>query len=180
MSNNSIDMAFIARLEGGPATRGYVPDPEHSRSGVTIGTGFDLGQQKNLTMLPRDLAARLAPYLGLIGAKAVACLQAQPLTVSADDARRIDEAYKAPFIARLASDYTKAAGTEFASLPPPMQTVIASVAFQYGNLASRTPKFWAQVVKADWKAAESNLRNFGDRYATRRCKEADLLASALS
>ena len=179
MSTHSIDMAFIARLEGGPATRGYVPDPEHSRSGVTIGTGFDLGQQKNLDNLPKDLRDRLSPYLGLIGAQAVACLQARPLTVSAEDARRIDEAYKAPFIERLANAYSQAAGVAFASLPAPMQTVIASVAFQYGNLASRTPKFWAQVVKADWKAAESNLRNFGDRYATRRCKEADLLASAL-
>lgn len=179
MSNNSIDMAFIARLEGGPVTRGYVPDPDHSRSGVTIGTGFDLGQQKNLNGLPRDLRERLAPYLGLIGAKAVACLERLPLNVSADDARRIDEAYKAPFIERLASDYSKAAGRTFDSLPAAMQTVIASVAFQYGNLASRTPKFWGQVVAADWSAAERNLRHFGDRYATRRCKEADLLASAL-
>ncbi len=179
MSSHSIDMAFIARLEGGPATRGYVPDPEHSRSGVTIGTGFDLGQQKNLDMLPKDLAERLAPYLGLIGAKAVARLQTLPLSVSADDACRIDEAYKAPFIARLTADYSKAAGRAFDALPAPMQTVIASVAFQYGNLAIRTPKFWAQVVAGDWKAAESNLRNFGDRYSTRRCKEADLLASAL-
>ena len=179
MSSHSIDMAFIARLEGGPATRGYVPDPEHSRSGVTIGTGFDLGQQKNLDMLPKDLAQRLAPYLGLIGAKAVARLQTLPLNVSADDACRIDEAYKAPFIARLSSDYSKAAGRPCDALPAPMQTVIASVAFQYGNLAIRTPKFWAQVVAGDWKAAESNLRNFGDRYSTRRCKEADLLASAL-
>ncbi|PRA31481.1 pesticin C-terminus-like muramidase [Pseudomonas poae] len=179
MSNHSIDMAFIARLEGGPAMRGYVPDPEHSRSGVTIGTGFDLGQQKNLNMLPQDLSDRLAPYLGLIGAKAVARLQTLPLAVSADDARRIDEAYKAPFIERLTRDYSIAAGRPFDALPPAMQTVIASVAFQYGNLAVRTPKFWAQVVAADWKAAESNLRNFGDRYATRRGKEADLLASAV-
>ncbi|TFY89005.1 peptidase [Pseudomonas kairouanensis] len=179
MSNHSIDMAFIAQLEGGPATRGYVPDPEHSRSGVTIGTGFDLGQQKNLNMLPQDLSDRLAPYLGLIGAKAVARLQTLPLNVSAEDARRIDEAYKAPFIERLADQYSKAAASPFDALPAAMQTVIASVAFQYGNLAVRTPKFWAQVVAADWKAAESNLRNFGDRYATRRGKEADLLASAV-
>ncbi|AIB37600.1 MULTISPECIES: pesticin C-terminus-like muramidase [Pseudomonas] len=179
MPNNSIDMAFIAQLEGGSATRGYVPDPENSRSGVTIGTGFDLGQQKDLTMLPKDLSDRLLPYLGLIGAEAVARLERLPLNVSAEDARRIDEAYKAPFIERLASDYSKAAGRPFDALPAPMQTVIASVAFQYGNLASRTPKFWAQVVAADWNAAESNLRNFGDRYSTRRCKEAALLASAL-
>lgn len=179
MSSHSIDMAFIARLEGGPVTRGYVPDPEHSRSGVTIGTGFDLGQQNNLNMLPKDLCDRLAPYLGLIGMKAVARLQTLPLNISIDDARRIDEAYKAPFIERLSSDYGKAAGCAFDALPAAMQTVIASVAFQYGNLASRTPKFWAQVVAADWKAAESNLRHFGDRYSTRRCQEADLLASAL-
>ncbi len=52
-------------------------------------------------------------------------------------------------------------------------TVIASVAFQYGDLESRTPNFWKQVISGDWEAAEANLRNFGDNYGTRRVKEAD-------
>ena len=74
----------------------------------------------------------------------------------------------------------KASGVDFAQLPAPMQTVIASVAFQYGDLASRTPKFWAQVVARDWSSALANLRNFGDSYGTRRRKEADLLSSQIA
>jgi GH24 family phage-related lysozyme (muramidase) len=53
------------------------------------------------------------------------------------------------------------------------------VAFQYGDLASRTPNFWRQVVAHDWSAACANLANFGDRYPTRRKQEAQLLGSLL-
>ncbi|WP_367180818.1 pesticin C-terminus-like muramidase [uncultured Shewanella sp.] len=34
--------------------------------------------------------------------------------------------------------------------------MIASVAFQYGNLSIRTPHFWRQVPKGDWFAALEN------------------------
>lgn len=181
MSRYSIDFNFIAALEGGAMTKGYVPDAQNSKSGVTVGTGFDLGQRRLTDLqalnLPADLLRRLSPYLGLTGTKALDRLVEQPLSISAAEAELIDEAYKTPFVNRLAADYVQASGVDFAQLPAPMQTVIASVAFQYGNLASRTPKFWAQVVARDWKSALANLRNFGDSYGTRRRKEADLLSS---
>ena len=43
-----IDFNFISKLEGGRKTKGYVPDPEGSRSGVTIATGVDLGKLQGL------------------------------------------------------------------------------------------------------------------------------------
>ncbi|MBW8353265.1 MULTISPECIES: pesticin C-terminus-like muramidase [Pseudomonas] len=184
MSRYAIDFSFIAALEGGAMTRGYVPDAANSKSGVTVGTGFDLGQRgvKDLQALnlPADLVRRLTPYLGLTGLKAKAFLDGQPLSIGSDEAELIDEAFKAPFVDRLAANYAKASGVDFAQLPAPMQTVIASVAFQYGDLASRTPKFWAQVVARDWSSALANLRNFGDSYGTRRRKEADLLSSQIA
>ena len=184
MSRYAIDFSFIAALEGAAITRGYVPDPDKSKSGVTVGTGFDLGQRNvedlQALNLPADLIRRLTPYLGLKGLKAKAFLDGQPLNISSDEALLVDEAFKAPFVDLLAANYTQASGVDFAQLPAPMQTVIASVAFQYGNLASRTPKFWAQVVARDWKSALANLRNFGDSYGTRRRKEADLLGSQLT
>ncbi|GAD61423.1 pesticin C-terminus-like muramidase [Aquipseudomonas alcaligenes] len=183
MSRYTIDFTFIARLEGGPATRGYVPDAANSRSGVTIAIGFDLGQRhlQDLQSLGLDagLVQRLSPYLGLTGQQAAARLAQQPLTVSAAEAEAIDEAFKRPFIERLAAAYTKASGGDFGALPTAAQTVIASVAFQYGDLASRTPNFWKQVVAHDWAAACANLQNFGDRYATRRRQEAALLGTLL-
>ncbi|WJN57746.1 pesticin C-terminus-like muramidase [Pseudomonas sp. SO81] len=183
MSRYAIDFSFIARLEGGPATRGYVPDAANSRSGVTIATGFDLGQ-RHLADLQRlgleaGLVQRLSPYLGLIGQQAAACLARQPLTVSAAEAEAIDEAFKLPFVDRLSAAFTKAGGGDFAALPGAAQTVIASVAFQYGDLASRTPNFWRQVVAHDWSTTCANLANFGDRYPTRRKQEAQLLGSLL-
>lgn len=184
MSRYAIDFSFIAALEGGAMTRGYVPDAANSKSGVTVGTGFDLGQRGVQDLqalnLPADLLRRLTPYLGLTGLKAKQFLVDQPLSISSAEAELIDEAYKAPFVDRLAAAYTRASGVDFAQLPAPMQTVIASVAFQYGNLATRTPNFWAQVVARDWKSALANLRNFGDSYTTRRRKEADLLGSQLT
>ncbi|NBF02538.1 peptidase [Pseudomonas sp. Fl5BN2] len=184
MSRYSIDFSFIAALEGAAKTQGYVPDAANSKSGVTVGTGFDLGQRKLKDMqalnLPADLLQRLEPYLGLTGMEAKNFLDGRPLSISSGEAELIDEAFKAPFVERLAARYLKASGVDFAQLPAPMQTVIASVAFQYGDLASRTPKFWAQVVARDWPSALANLRNFGDRYAPRRCKEANLLGSQLA
>lgn len=65
--------------------------------------------------------------------------------------------------------------TPFHELTDKQQTVIASVSFQYGHLPSRTPNFWRQVTNDDWGAAIKNLRNFGDRYPTRRNTEANYL-----
>ncbi|MGC5703432.1 peptidase [Pseudomonas sp. NFXW11] len=183
MSRYSIDFGFIAALEGAAITRAYVPDAANSKSGVTLGTGFDLGQRnlqdlQNL-QLPAGLVQRLSPYLRLTGLKAVAYLDLHPLSISSAEAELIDEAFKAPFVERLAAAYSSASGLDFAQLPAAMQTVIASVAFQYGNLAKRTPNFWAQVVARDWPSALANLRNFGDSYRSRRRQEAELLASGM-
>jgi hypothetical protein len=41
----SIDFAFLSSLEGGCKTTGYVPAGSVSQSGVTVATGFDLGQR---------------------------------------------------------------------------------------------------------------------------------------
>ncbi|AZC16204.1 MULTISPECIES: pesticin C-terminus-like muramidase [Pseudomonas] len=183
MSRYSIDFNFISEREGGARTKGYVPAIAHSKSGVTIATGFDLGQRKLADLqalkLPADLVRRLSPYLFLTTVDAQAALDENPLTISPDEARLIDEAFKAPFIEQLAKKYAAASGRDFAQLPAPAQTVIASVAFQYGDLASRTPNFWRQVIACDWAQAVANLRNFGDIYKSRRGKEADLLSSQL-
>ena len=41
---DKVDFKFISQLEGGRATTGHVPAAGVSSSGVTIATGFDLGQ----------------------------------------------------------------------------------------------------------------------------------------
>jgi type VI secretion system secreted protein VgrG len=48
-----IDFSFIGQLEGNK-TEGYVPDPENSNSGVTIASGFDIGQHQLMSWKKPD------------------------------------------------------------------------------------------------------------------------------
>ncbi|MFV0384891.1 pesticin C-terminus-like muramidase [Paracoccus sp. (in: a-proteobacteria)] len=182
-----INWELISGFEGGSQLDGYVPDPEGSQSGVTIATGFDLGQRtrgdlEDLFGKDNPLVEKLAPYTGLRQQKAVNALEARSLTISAAEANEIDRAVKADALFRLETSYNNAIGPDdptFAELPEAAQTVIASVAFQYGDLESRTPNFWNHAVNQDWPALIAELRDFGDSYPTRRGAEADYLEDGI-
>lgn len=64
----NIDYKFISDLEGGSEIFGYVPAADVSKSGVTIATGFDLGQREESDLkslkLDSTLVKKLKPYLG--------------------------------------------------------------------------------------------------------------------
>ena len=177
MSN--IDWDFISEREGLRLT-GYVPDPDGSKSGVTIATGFDLGARNegDLEGLPKALIEKLKPYLGIKGAEAQSV--AKNLKVTSNQAAKIDEFSKKKATDALKSKWMAATGESFDSLPKNKATVIASVAFQFGDLESETPNFWRQVTNNDWNAALNNLRDFGDKYPTRRNLEADYLEAGMS
>ena len=178
-----IDFSFISELEGGRQTKGYVPEPDTSRSGVTIATGVDLGQMGESYLqqldLPEALKVKLSPYLGLIKFDAVEILETQPLELTSNEAEQIDKSVKQRFVNSLAEKFQNETNRSFEDLPIGVRTVIASVAFQYGDLSFRTPNFWRQVTTDDWQGAYQNLRDFGDDYSTRRNKEADLLRESL-
>ena len=171
----SIDWEFIASLEGKGKTAGYVPDAAGSKSGVTIATGFDLGQRNEADLkglgLSQALITKFKPYLGLKATTAKDFLDKNPLTITDDEAREIDKKVKQRTVPRLKESYR----TAFDDLPSQAQTVIASVSFQYGTLSTETPKFWKSVTTQDWVESVKLLKNFGDKYPTRRGKEADLL-----
>ena len=175
MSN--INWDFILEQEGFETT-GYVPDAENSKSGVTIASGFDLGARKlsDLKGLPEDIIALLTPFLGFTGAEASEI--APNLKVSEDQAKIINEFAKSTELAKLKTKWQNATGTNFDDLPTEQATVLTSVAFQYGDLESRTPNFWKQTTGGDWVGAYKNLLNFGDRYTSRRLNEAQLLWSS--
>lgn len=172
MSN--IDFDFILKQEGFE-TKGYVPDAENSKSGVTIASGFDLGARKesDLTGLPQDIINILKPFLGFQGAEASEI--APNLEVTEDQAKIINEFAKSEAITRLKTKWENTTGTSFDDLGTEQATVLASVAFQYGDLESRTPNFWKQTTSGDWVGAYKNLLKFGDRYTSRRLDEAALL-----
>jgi len=177
MSN--IDWDFIAEREGNKL-KGYVPDPTGSDSGVTIASGFDLGARRlsDLDGLPDNIVEKLKPFLGFKGAEADE--MASNLTITNDESKIINDFSKKEATELLSKRWKNATGSEFSELPKNKATVIASVAFQYGNLETETPNFWRQVTNDDWAAAEKNLRDFKDNYDSRRKLEANYYVAGLT
>ena len=185
---NLIDWAKISQFEGNRLD-GYVPTKNgqpFAQSGVTIASGFDLGQRNEADLVKLGfsaaLQAKLHPYLGMKGVAATNYENVHPLNVTSAEARTISQAAHATTLAAVVTKYDSAVGVSgtFFVLPAEAQTVIASVAFQYGNLATATPIFWAQVTTKDWTGAIANLNDFGDAFDTRRGGEAAILQSALN
>ncbi len=120
----------------------------------------------------------MLPYVGKKKHQALAFLQSEPLQVTAQQVEEINRYSHAQVEANLRQQWQQSApAMDFDELADECQTVVASVAFQYGNLGKRTPNFWRQVTQCDWQGASDNLRNFGDKYSNRRLQEADLLDS---
>lgn len=186
-----IDWRFIGELEGQGALTGYVPTDAAGNvlghSGVTVATGVDLGQMTAIELprlhLPDALRAKVLPYIGVQGAGALALLAARPLTISQAESDMLDAADRATEIEALELAWLRAVPRDapfFNMLPDACQTVIASVAFQYGPaLRRRCPRFWGRATALDWAGAIAELRDFGDAYPTRRHREADYLEAWL-
>lgn len=184
--DDDVDVGFISKLEGGQQTDGYVPDADTSKSGVTVATGVDIGQlsadQIDKMDIPDDLKDKLKDYAGLTGQAAVDYLDAHPLEITPEEATSLDRVVYGQTISAVSGSYDDAhPGNAFTSLPADAQTVIASVATQYGtDLETRTPNFWSAVTEGRWQDAVNELRDFGDNYQSRHNQEADLLQSAIT
>ena len=107
--SDKIDYSFLSELEGGSVTKGYVPAAGVSKSGVTIGTGFDLGQRNETDLktlgLSSALIAILKPYLGKQAKDAQAVLDKTPLSITFDQAAGIDKAVKKAHIDLIKQNY---------------------------------------------------------------------------
>jgi GH24 family phage-related lysozyme (muramidase) len=184
----AIDWNFISQFEGGQRLEGYIP-AGHGKSGVTIATGFDIGQRSVVDLerlpIPPSLTARLRPYALLTGAEATTALTRLPLTVMRADADAIDRATECSVYENLRRIYDAALTNDaalptFDDLPDQAQTVIASVSYQYGELSERTPRFWRHITEQNWLGAIHELENFCDRYPSRRRQEAQRLRTVVS
>lgn len=176
-----VNFDFIERLEGSSLV-GYVPDHLNSKSGVTIASGFDIGSRKR-RYIKREfnpkLAKKLLPYCGVRGLSAKLMTSFMPLKVTEHEASCINQVIQRQAMSKLLKMWGKSSSYKFEDLTIEQRTVVASVSFQYGRLAIATPKFWQQVTTGDWSSALANLRDFGDRYDTRRNIEADYLEKSL-
>jgi len=172
----NVDFNFIEDREGFKII-GYVPDAEGSKSGVTIASGFDLGVRKlsDLNGLPEEIINKLEPYLGLKGNEAIS--KAKQLKITREEGKIINKFAKKESLQKLEKAWKKTTGESFDSLTTEQATVVASVAFQYGDLETETPNFWKYVTSKppQWQKAYDELMDFGDNYPTRRKEEAKLL-----
>lgn len=183
----TVNFTFIGSLEGRRLV-GYIPQSGDGKieghSGVTVATGVDLGQDHHGGYIDGHLTdaalrAKLDPYMGFIGQDAADYLTLHPLILTEAEVNTLDAAVQGGQVKMLADRFDAVARQAdlplFAALPERAQTAIASVAFQYGDLETKCPKFWLAACGQDWAAAVDELEHFGDRYPSRRGKEADLL-----
>ncbi len=151
-------------------------------SGVTIGTGIDLGAYDDQTLLGYGLPARivnpLRPYMGLKRGDALVTLYRIPLTISIEAAALLDECVIAGDCkAYIAPAYEQDSGVTFESLPPQAQAVVFSVCYQYGVAGWRrfAPITWGHMCRREWCEAAEELMTGFRPYADRRRIEGELL-----
>jgi hypothetical protein len=191
-----IDYGFIGGLEGN-VLEANVPDPEGSKSGVTVGTGVDLGNKNRKYFAGfenQELLDRFDEYYGLQGMEAFKYEDANPLTITQEESDALNAFIKGKTTQTLRSNFQETFGMDLADLPPELQTVVGSIGYQYGpsfmiddpttkEYDPETPAFVGLldlVSKnpgnvARYEEIVEELRYFGDRYGTRRKKEADYL-----
>ncbi len=186
----SIDYGYIravlARFEGEGIARGYVPSKNGVAlgvSGVTIGTGVDLGQQTMAGLLhmgvPQALADKFLPYLGRKKATAQAALASRPLALDAAEVKALDDAVIGSYVRRIAARYDRDhPARNFADLPPPAQAVTVSIFYQRGlGYAATAPALWQALLSGEWASAAAWLGDpaNGGGYHSRRKAEGEIL-----
>jgi|TARA_R100000081_G_scaffold51878_1_gene25125 hypothetical protein len=173
---SNVDFDYIVEeLEGGVELKGYVLDPKKfGNSGVTVAGGVDLSD-KNLDELkknlPDKLVKKLEPYLGLKGYDAQKKLNETPLSITEEEATILNKYIQKDILRKLKKNWKEATGESFDNLSEEQATVVASVAFLYGDLETQTPKFWKYVTAknqdgeyvGEWMNAYRELMDFKDK-----------------
>ena len=181
-----IDFAFIIRVEGRQQLNGYVPQQNGTaigRSGVTISTGFDIGQH-NTYDLNRifgrgeenaDLRTLYTPYLERRTADAITFLADNPLIITQEQADRTDAAVMSQMVPRVAGSYNSTTNGNFDQLPDQAQTVLFSLGYQFGPNGIPAD-IMTMIKEGNYSGAADALVNMGrSGYADRRTQEANLL-----
>ena len=181
-TTSNVDFDFISEQEGAAINTAYVPqdndgNPE-GQSGVTVGTGIDLGSKDReyFAGLDEDLVEKLEPYFGQKRENAQTILAISPLILTDSEVEELDRFVKDKELETLKNRWNQDSTTDFDDLPTNQATAVASVFYQYGPQMF-THNYWDQTTSGDWTAARNNLRDYGDRYNSRRNREATYLES---
>ena len=193
-----IDVNFVQCHEGFTCC-GYVPIDSRTgevlgQSGVTVGSGVDLGSKTSLSLKAIGVSQRiidqLVQYFGLRTDRAACAAIELPLRMSCSDSQMLTEAVKNDVASQVRQRYEQErilSTTSFDALPRGIRTAVADVWFQFGNLPQSTPNFWSHVISNDWDSAIRELRDFYTSRANppkgdgiRRNNEADIIEAALA
>jgi hypothetical protein len=165
-----IDTDFIHGQEGGIYTNPYIPTDKNDNvighSGITIGYGLDLGsgitKSQFETLFPNWQSdpglSFLHGAIGLTGDAAQTYLNSvgpngytfdkygndinTSISVSTTNANALSDFGQQRTLNNLINEWNNNPNTtiDFNELPPEAQTALADVAYQYGDLPSKTPK----------------------------------------
>ncbi|WP_462370312.1 pesticin C-terminus-like muramidase [Oxalobacter formigenes] len=178
-----INSSQLSIYEGGSREKAYVPysakTAKGNRSGVTIGSGFDLGQRKHpdelrAMGLPESLVQKYAPYLGKQKMDAVNFLKNHPLKLSQDE---IDTVNRCVLI-DLGKKAIRHWNTEidkqrktwpdapyFHEMNTNQQTIIFSRYYHEGaGWIKRHPEIHQSIVQNDWESVRNHWNNLIDKY----------------
>jgi GH24 family phage-related lysozyme (muramidase) len=193
-----IDFNKLADFEGGQQVHGYVPIMKDGtvagQSGVTIATGFDIGQRSAASLkgfgFPPDLEKKYEPFCNKTKQDAVEALKkANGLTITKAEADETDMKIQRYHLVEAKKSWNGSipkGGVKFEDLTSAQQTVLLSRTYHQGPGMPKTKiaqDFYTAAQKGDWVAAEKALRNYkvtAGWYITRVHQEADLLAKDLA
>lgn len=171
-----------ANYKGGPNPARYIP---MGVSGVTVGTGVDLGQTDEPTLkrigVCDETIDAVRPYLQKTKKAAVEVLHKMPLTLTQEQAEELDRCMHNHHISIIAARYDRDAGAgAFNEIPWQAQAVITSILYQRGTGSPRKfPNVWKLLIERKWKEAAAMFQNrsIWAGYHSRRVAEGKILAS---
>ena len=174
-----------SNYKGGARPERYIP---MGASGVTVATGVDLGQTSAAELesmgVPREIIAKLRPYIGLQKTKAVMALYNRPFVLTKAEADVLDAKMHGHHVEMIARRYDKDAGEgAFETLPWQAQAVIFSLLYQCGCTGGpkKDPATWRALCQKNWLTASKRLmtREYWSGYSNRRRAEGQILAELL-
>ncbi len=125
------------------------------KSGVTIASGFDIGQYsssqiKNIFSSDISLQNLYLPYSNKRKQDAIDYLDTNPLTIDSMQARKTDELIKKYQLSFVVKEYNSySIEKEFKEQSVGVQTVVASICFQYGAASKTLLNMWKALEDDD-------------------------------
>jgi GH24 family phage-related lysozyme (muramidase) len=201
MINYEFINKILGNFEGKALRTGYIPcekgtwyptGPDKGEvlgvSGVSIATGVDLGQQTEKSLISSgisiDLLSKLRSYLGKQKNDAKKALLAEPLTLTEEEVKELDECIHKKYIVETNDLF----GKEFGNTPKEVQAVAVSLHYQFGtpfrNVSPALNGSWKLMQEGKYKEAANLLENPAGwsnshlAYLNRRKQEAALLRKA--